>query len=197
MQEAVAKPPYVTFETRAVEDRTAAIENGHYTTRDEVYAIVTPQGSKDKIEKVAETWLNDIETASREERFPAEWVRAYRGAFQDYLAGRETPLEGTPVLGWQLASPSQQNNVIAANIRTVEDLAVANESSLNAIGMGARALKEKAISWLASAGDTGKVAAQNEALRKAQEDLTEQVTGLTAQLKAANAKIEKLEKETA
>ena len=28
------RPPYVTFEMRAVEDRAATIKNGYYTTKD-------------------------------------------------------------------------------------------------------------------------------------------------------------------
>lgn len=197
MQAQDAKPPYVDFETRPVEDREASIKQGSYVTKDVNYALITPQGSKDKIEKVAEEWLADIEKAAREDRFPMQWVAAYKSAYQQYMEGLEIPLDGTPILGWQLASPSQQKNIITANIRTVEDLAAANEQALVAIGMGARMLKERAVSWLATATDTGKVAAENEALRHKTTKLETDLEAATESLKVLTAKVEALQREDA
>ena len=41
-----ARPPYVQFEMRAVEDRQASIDAGHYVAKDVAYAIITPAGSR-------------------------------------------------------------------------------------------------------------------------------------------------------
>lgn len=197
MQAQENRPPYVEFETRAVEDREASIEAGSYKTKDVTYALITPQGSKDKIEKEVEAWLADIRKAAQEDRFPSQWVEAYEHKYSKFKEGAEVPLDGTPILGWQLLSPANQKNVIAANIRTVEDLATANESALVGIGMGARGMKEKAISWLEAAKDTGKVAAENEALRKRDEEKDKVISDLQDQLKSLAKKVEKLEKEPA
>jgi hypothetical protein len=48
------KPPYVRFEVRSVEDRTASIESGHYVGKDVIFAIVTPAGTRDRIEREAD-----------------------------------------------------------------------------------------------------------------------------------------------
>lgn len=195
MEAAQERPPYVTFETRAMEDRAASIEHGSYRTKDIVFALITPQGSKDKIEKNADEWIESTEQATREGRFPQQWLEAYRDALKRYKEGQELPDEGTPILGWQRLSPSAQQNIIAANIRTVEDLACANEQALTAIGMGARGYKEAAESWLATAEDQGKVALRNEALEKTNKDLEKQVADQAKQLKTLTEKVEALSKE--
>ena len=61
MQVAEARPPYVTFEAVAVEDRAASIEAGYYKTRDVDFAFITPQGSKDRIERNVKDWFEQLE----------------------------------------------------------------------------------------------------------------------------------------
>lgn len=197
MQEAQAKPPYVTFEYRSVEDREATIEQGHYVGKDIAYAIITPQGSRDKIEKIAEEWLASTEAAVREERFPMDWLRFYKNLYKEWQEGRELPLEGTPILTWAAVSPAQQKAILDANIRTVEDLAAANESALSCIGIGARSLKDRATSWLKSAQEVGKTAERNAALEEQNQVQAKQIDDLTAQVKNLSAKVEALSKESA
>ena len=45
------RPPFVNFEVRAEEDRTASIEQGHYVAVDVDYALITPAGSRDCVER--------------------------------------------------------------------------------------------------------------------------------------------------
>lgn len=197
MQANEAKPPYVVFESRAVEDRAASITAGHYVGKDVIYAIITPQGSKDRIEKLADDWLKDLETAVREDRFPALWLQSYKSIYADWKAGREIPVEGTPILTWPAVSKAQADACLNMNIRTVEDLANANEAALSGIGMGARALKQRAEAWLQSANETGKIAAEIEALRG--ENAAQKVTIETQQKTIAQleGKVAELESELA
>ena len=192
-----ARPPYVVFETRAIEDRAGTLENGHYSTRDVHYAIVTPSGSKDRIEKIATEWLASLKEAVQQDRFPGDWLDAYERKYKTWLEGKEIPEDGTPILGWPAVSPAQSQAIIAANVRTLEDLAAANESTLTAIGMGARALKEKARAWLDSAESTGKTAEELNDLRKQVEALTKDKDSNEAKIKALQAEVEKLQKEDA
>lgn len=165
------RPPYVTFEIRAIEDRERSLQEGRYVPKDVVYAIITPQGSKDRLERIAEEWFEQLTQQEREGRFPAEWLRAFRGAFAEWKEGREPAVNGTDVRNWPAVSPAQVKALLDAKLRTVEDLAVANEESIARIGMGGRALKAKAIEWLASARDIGKQAEQLAALKTENADL--------------------------
>lgn len=184
------RPPYVTFEFRAEEDREASIAAGHFVSRDIAYALITPMGSKDRIERVAEEWLAKLAVDVQENRFPSEWLRAFRGAFEDWKAGRAPPVSGTAIENWPPASPSQVKTLLDLKVRTVEDLSVANEETLARIGMGGRGLKQKAIDWLASAKDVGKLAEELSALRAQNSDLRERNASLEARLNAVIARLE-------
>ena len=159
------KPPYVFFETRSIEDREATIATGHYVGKDIVFAIVTPAGTRDRIERDAEEWLKNVEEGVKQERIPADWLRIYRGALKDFRESRETPEFGVPIVDWPGASPAQIKLLLDINVRTLEDLSVANEETVSRIGMGGRALKQKAQAWLETAQGPGKVASELEALR--------------------------------
>lgn len=165
------RPPYVKFEVRSIEDREASIEAGHYVGKDVIYALVTPTGSKDQLVQVADDWLKNVEEGVKQERIPGFWFDAYTKALENYKNAQETPEFGTAVKDWPGATPSQIKLLIDINVRTVEELAAANEQTINAIGMGGRALKQKAQAWLDSAGDQGKVTEELNKLRVANEEL--------------------------
>jgi hypothetical protein len=193
VQAAQDRPPYVTFEIRPVEDRDGTMREGHYVAKDEIFALITPQGSKDRIERVAEDWVKQCFAHAQEGRMPLEWAKAFETALAAYKEGRELPADGTPIVTWPAVGPAQQKSILDANIRTVEDLANANEATLAAIGIGARGLKQKAQAWLDTAGDIGKTALEVENLRqrmselesrnKTLEDANEQLVAQVAALK--------------
>jgi len=188
---AEARPPYVVFETRPVEDRAASMEKGHYVTRDVNMAVITPMGSKDRTERVAEEWFQQLQQQVVEGRFPREWRTEFMASYEAWKEGRELPLNGTAILTWPVASPSQVKQLLDAKLRTVEDLAQANEETLAMLGMGARALKDKAVSWLQSAGTTGKVAEELAALRLANEGLSARNAVLEKSVAELTALVEK------
>lgn len=161
-----ARPPYVSFEVREVEDRAASIEAGHYVAKDVHFAVVTPAGSKDRHEKLAEDWFAQLEQQVREERFPREWYKAYKEAYAAWKEGREMPENGTSVTRWPVLSPSQVRQLLDLRVRTVEDLASANEETIMRLGMGGRSLKDKAVAWLAAANGPGKLAEEVSSLRQ-------------------------------
>lgn len=179
---AANRPPYVVFELRPVEDREASISAGHFVAKDVAYAIITPQGSKDRIDRVAGEWFAQLEQQTREERFPREWLIAFKAAFKDWSEGREPSLSGTDVRNWPAASPAQVAALLNARIRTVEDIATANEEALSRLGMGGRALKAKAIEWLTAAAGPGKFAETLAALKAENSDLQERNASLERQL---------------
>lgn len=165
------KPAYVRFETRSIEDREATIEAGHYVGKDVVFALVTPAGTRDQIEREATDWLNSVEEGVKQERIPGSWLEAYKRALDNFINSRETPEFGTPIIDWPSASPSQIKLLIDINVRTVEALAEANEETVQRIGMGGRALKEKARIWLDSSSGQGKLSEEINALRVENEEL--------------------------
>jgi len=184
-----ARPPYVTFELRAEEDRTASIEAGKYVARDIAYALITPQGSKDRVERRADEWLAHISAESRDGRFPEAWLEHYRKAFLAWESGHELPTTGTPLLTWPAISPASVKMLLDLNIRTVEELAQTTEEGLSHMGMGARALKQRAIDFIAQSGDAGKASAEMEVLRTANAEMQTQNAEMKKQLAALTSQV--------
>lgn len=194
MEIAEARPPYVTFETKGLEDRAASIAAGHYVTIDVDFAIITPQGSKDRIERNVKEWLASLSQQTSEGRFKHEWLSHFQASYKAWKEGQELPLSGTPILTWPVISPAQVKVLLDSQIRTVEDLAAANEETLARVGMGSRALKDKAISWLTAAGSSGKVTERLAAAEQANADLKARNTTLEKQLRELAAKVAALSK---
>lgn len=158
------RPPFVRFEVRSIEDRNASIAAGHYVGTDVIYALVTPAGSKDCVEKIATDWLQGIKEGVDQDRVPALWYQEYKAALKMFEESRETPEFGTPITQLAFLTPSQGKVCLDINVRTVEELADANEETLQRIGMGSRALKQQAQAWLDSL-DQSATAKELEALR--------------------------------
>lgn len=172
---AEARAPFVMFETRAVEDRDATIANGRYTTKDVDFALITPAGSKDQVERVVSEWFEQLERDVKSNRTPRNWLMSYKHLYEEWKAGNETPVNGTPIKTWAILSPSQRTNLLSWKVMTVEDLAVANEEVIRRLGMGGRLLKQQAVDFLkASASDTGKVTLELTDLRQKLDDLLAQ-----------------------
>lgn len=159
------RPSYVRFEKRAVEDRALSIANGQYTTVDQDFAVITPHGTSDEIPRVVKDWFQYLAEQVRGNRVPAKFFEYYQECYARWQKGEEAPLTGTPIKEWPPLSPAERANLIGIRIYTVEDLANANEDSLRQIGMGARALQQKAENWIKSSTDQGKLAEEMSALQ--------------------------------
>lgn len=186
-----ARPPYVTFERKAVEDREASLKEGMPRFKDIDYAIITPAGSKDRIERVVGDWFETLPKEVQGGRFPQSWLDAYKATYGAWKEGRELPEHGQAITNWPVASPAQMKQLLDLKVRTVEALAEANEETLMRIGMGGRALKQQAQDYLKAANGTGKLVGQLnaareevETLRASQVKLLASVAELQAQLKA-------------
>lgn len=195
MQAAVERPPYVRFVLKPVEDRNESLAAGHYVARDEIFAIITPQGSKDLIERKATEWLEILRQQVAEQRYQPEWLRAHKEAFEAFKADREPPLNGTSIKMMTMLSPSQVEALMHLRVVTVEDLAAANEETISRIGMGGRALKQKAQEWLSSANGTGKQVERIVALQQENETLKETVTRQGEALKELQEQVAAMKKE--
>lgn len=191
------RPAHVTFEVRAVEDREKSIKVGHPVYEDVVFAIVTPGGSNLVVDRPAVEWLASKKGDQAKGRPQDPFYRHYKECFDAFLEDREAPVEGIAIEMWPSVTPSELKTLQNAGVRTVEDLAAANETTLQRIGMGGRALKQRAESWLDSAENTGKVAEENAAMKAQLEDLKEIVERQTRQIEELTADKPKRAKKAA
>lgn len=186
------RPPYVKFEVRSEEDREASLEAGHYVGKDIVFALVTPAGTRERVEKKADDWIASLEEGVKQERIPTAWLAYYKNALKDFIEQRETPENGYPIRDWPSVNPSQVNTLLDMNIRTVEDLADATEEAVHRLGMGGRALKQKAQAWLDASNKKGKTTEEIANLRQQNAELLARDEEREKQLKTLQAQVEAL-----
>ncbi len=180
------RPPYVTFEQRAVEDRNASIAAGGMVMKDVDFVIVRQIGSKDTHEKNALEWLSDIDRAAASGQYPNEWARHFREKFKAYKEGQDEPELGLSVKQWPSLSKAQVENLLGAGVRTVEDIAGMNEPTMRKVGMGARELQKKARTYLETR-DANKATEMISSLQVAVETKDERIASLEARLLALEA----------
>jgi hypothetical protein len=182
------RPPYARFTREAVKDKRATLEAGQVVYRDVDYIHLTPIGSKDTVIHEVVAWLQDKARMVENGRFSAKWLEDFRAAYAMWQQGEELPLNGTPVKNWGAATPAEVATLIELNLRTVEDLAQAPEEAIRRMGMGGRALQNRARAYLSQATD-GRLVEENAELRRQlgtlklrNESLEEQVKTLKAML---------------
>lgn len=168
-----ARPPYPQFETRAEVDKKASEEQGHVVFKDIDYIVLTMPGGKQVFDAVAVDFFYQKEKMVIAGTYPKDWLQFFKQAFDEWKKGNEIPVSGTAIKHWPVATPAEIAQLAAADVKTVEDLAEANESTLQVIGMGARVLRDKARTWLQSASDKGvlveRIANLEEELRRRDE----------------------------
>lgn len=191
------RPPYVSFERRAVEDRAASLQTGCYRTREVDFIIIVPHGAAGhtKLEYEYESWLARVKAQSggiagpdglsvQSSRFPLEWIEKIQAQYELWRKGQSLELDGTPVRNWPVLSPGQVQTCIDMHILTVEELAQASDEAIARMGMGWVALRERARDWVRmSKSPEAKVGAELELLR--------------AEVRAKEARIQMLERELA
>lgn len=193
MLDTKVRPPYVVFESRPQVDGQLTAETGYPVYKDVIFALISPIGSRDRVEKIASDWLQEIATKSRngDSSWPHEFIRHFNACYNAFIAEQEPPLLGTSVKNWPAITQSQVKQILGANIKSIEDLATANEQSLSRIGMGGRALKEKALSWLESANNGAKVATDNANMKQRIEELEAQNKELRADIATLESQLKK------
>jgi hypothetical protein len=181
------RPPYIRFELRAVPDRSGAAE-----FRDVEMVLITPQGSRDCVERLVTDWFEANKKAVREGRLPAEWNTAFHEAYRLWKDGQEVPINGFALSGWPAISPAMLKTCNALGMRAVEDVAAMNEESIARLGMGGRALKERAIAFLDTLKGSHATSKELDALRVQLKAAIERNTALEDQVKTLAATLEQV-----
>lgn len=150
------RPPFVRFEERqGPRDVEASEAAGYPIHKTVIMACITPHGSKDCFEKIAEEWLQQIREKAGRGEFNGDWVRHFRDSFEEWKKGNELPRDGTPIKTWQSATRDQAARLIAVGYRVVEDLAQVPDSALGEIGLDGRYLRDLARNWVQEGKDKG------------------------------------------
>lgn len=165
---------FVEFHTEDVYQEFESEQEGRPVFKQVPFISIYVPGDKTKkvTRPVRTTWFGD--TPPDTERFPSQWAA--------YQQGTKAMEKGLPLTEWPIITTSQVKELNGLNIYTVEALADVADTNLDALGHGARALRDKAKSHLARMADTAaadRLAAQNEDLQRQLDELRSQISGDT------------------
>lgn len=193
IQDREERPAYVRFEKRPIEDTMASREAGQVVYKDIDYVLVTPPYSKDCVEMKWERWIKNVEINVKNGRTPEAWMDHWKKAYEHWKRGEEAPLNGTDIRNWSAITPAQIKTCLAANIRTIEDLAGANDEGLRRLGMGGIDMKNKATAYVKAAKDTGPLVMENAALKKQLQIQEGTIASLSEKLEIVSARLEAMQ----
>ena len=90
-----------------------------------------------------------ILSKSKEGRVNPVWS-VVKPHYEAWKQGQEDPTEGTPLDTWPAVTKGQVEQLKFLNIRSVEDVANANDATMERMGMGARVTRDKARAFIAA-----------------------------------------------
>lgn len=177
-----------------VEDAAASIEAGRPVYRDREMVRFIKRGADAATPEIVTMRVANIRPKTKRHGNdswtagdPALWAQI-QGPYDAWRSGQEAPLSGTPLSAVTFVSPGPLKTLQAMHIRTVEELAEANEDMLAAIGMGGRALKQQAIDYLREASSSGTVLAELAEMRRIMDEMREHQQRLIEERDAAEAR---------
>jgi hypothetical protein len=150
------RPPFVRFEEREMGINQEASETaGRPIPKIVTLACVTPHGSKDCFEKVADEFLLQLKRKALAGEYPTEWLHHFELQYSEFKKGNELPREGTPTKTWAAVSKEQSSRLIACGYTTIEDVAQIPDSGLPMLGLDGRYLRDLARGWINESKDKG------------------------------------------
>jgi len=195
------EPPYLDFKTIAKELRNETIEAGHIVYEDVAMVYITTSGdNKSLFENYVPNWLSHLKARLHDQMISEPYYDFCVASYEAWKNKQAAPVLGTPIEQWPQVSPSQVKAILNANVRTIEDLAKCNEEGLTEIGMGARALKNKAQAYIQSAQDHGKVSEKMNSLEtklETAEAINKEMLTRIAELESQSKKPGRPKKEAA
>ncbi len=196
MEDNKPRPAFVRFERRVCENHEASKQAGQFVGKDVDYALVTAPGTRDVYIVKASQWLENIKQEMNGDRLPREFYEHYVKMYEAWKNDEELPLNGSPIKGWGVISPAQQETLIRMHILTVEDLAASNDEALHRIGMGAVTLRDKARAWIAQLSDRGPLTQEISALKLDNRNLKASNESLMRQIEGMKETLSMLERQS-
>lgn len=173
--------PFIEFYREAKMDTQASEALGRRVTKDVNMVRIIPRGGSLILEKTPEEWIQQLKNKSinqSHDAYPQDWINQIELGYEAWKKGFEAPLNGTSVKEWAYLSPAQAENFISLRILTVEDVAEMTEEAMGNVGMGARALRDKAREYLKGKEVSDEVARENQELKKQLDEMKAQIAEL-------------------
>ena len=176
--------PYIVWTTMKVPTIEQVLVRKKTPTK---VRLVNEDGTVREVEEIEEReTMEDQTTFTDEDVFP--WIDVLKDrlrnafitqSYYDHCINQyefwkekgDVPLNGFPVVEWNMVSPAQQRTLVDAGINTGELVAEMTEDAMETVGFGSRELKKKAQAWMTANTDTAPQAAYIMRLEEAVETM--------------------------
>jgi len=128
------------YRTREVEGEVREIEEEIDERYEESYFFNVPYTP----------WFDKIKERLHHGHISQRYSDACHAAYTRWKEKHSDPIDGTPVISWNMVNMAQQKNMVDLGVVSIELAAEMNEETMDALGMGAREIKKKAINYLKS-----------------------------------------------
>ncbi len=163
---------WVEFSLEPVHNEFQSDEQGHPVYDDvEFVTILTPGNNKSTFKT----------------RVTAEYIDRFPSQYQAFKSQNEQVNEGLPLTEWPVLTKAQALNMKGMKIFTVEQLANLPDNAIDALPLGGRGLRDKAISYLARAIDASEITKIHSELAKLRADNAALKEQILSNANAANS----------
>jgi hypothetical protein len=172
--------PQISFFSESVEDLARTLEDGIYRGNDVDYVKIKQAYAQDFVVMTVKSWMEQRKNEVITDRYPKEWYEKDLSDFKAWKQGQDLPVDGFPIKGWGVLSPSQQRTLQDMGVRTVEELSRMGDEGKRIYGIGAQHLVDRAQAWMKSVNDNGKVSIEIAALKRENDALKARLDGMVA-----------------
>lgn len=170
---------HVEFYTEAVENAAKSAKEGRPIFEDKEFVRIRFAGDPKNV-LVAPAHMTGT-VRDEQTNLPLTYAQRFPRHYEAFKAGQAYVGSGTPIKEAPFLTEAQRRELSALNIHTLEALAELDGAGLARLGMGGRALKDKAIAFIAKASgsaDVTKLAGENAAMKEQIEAMQKQMAEL-------------------
>jgi hypothetical protein len=186
-------PPLLRFENAVIHNKNRSIEEGRFIASNVLKVFVRGHGdSKNEVPQIAEKyddegkvtaqpWIMILRERLHHGQISENYYKYCEGALKQWKENHTVAVNGTPLESWSSLNKMEVERLKSINVHTIEALADMTDDAMQAYGMGARALKDRAKAFMDTPRDREKAA--------------EKVSAMETQLQAAMERIKQLESQ--
>lgn len=177
------------------EERTHFVKKADGTAEEVTEMVKVPYEKVFLKPYTAYPWLEKLKNHLKNGRITKEYYEHCEKSFNAFMKNQELPVEGTPLSEWTGATEAQKRKAIEIGINSVELCAEMTEEAIQAIGMGARDMKNKARAYVDRDREPEKFANEMVNLREKNDFQQDQISSLQRKLQELQSRSEQSEKE--
>lgn len=195
-------PPLLRFEEAVIQNKDLSIKEGRFVASRVLKVFVRGHGDtksevphvavryKDDGEILDTPWIKNLRERHHNMQISENYLKYCERSLKQWQENHTVTIDGTPIETWSGLNKLEVERLKSINIHSIEALAEMTEDAMQAYGLGARGLKDRAKSYLSTPRDHEKAAemlAAMEVKSKAQDEqlavMQETIKNLQAELK--------------